>query len=250
MPVAGEWDGWLNDLNGFHVKEEHVFSAIDAAASGPVQEGSVGGGSGMINYEFKGGSGTSSRVVDLGAAGTYTVGVFLQANFGRREQLVIAGVPVGRKFPLTTDANPYSASTSKVEVGSQGNGSLIAILGTDAPLVPHQLKRLARRIPIGVARTGTSGDNGSGDVFLAFTTANAESLAPGKDAAELATVKMLPDKFMDPLFEAVAEVVEEAILNVLCAGETTIGRDGHVVPEMPIDAVLDYMKALGRDKWN
>ncbi|KAJ3337414.1 hypothetical protein HDU93_001114 [Gonapodya sp. JEL0774] len=252
---AGQWDGWLSDINGFHVKPEHVFEAIDSAKGGPVAEGSMGGGSGMVNYEFKGGSGTSSRVVDLGSAGVFTVGVFVQANFGRREQLVIAGVPVGKKFPLTGDANPYSVPKPNpktelgVELGPRGNGSIIAILATDAPLVPHQLKRLARRIPMGIARTGTSGDHGSGDIFLAFTTANKEALASDTEDPQVVNMKVLPDKFINPMFEAVAEVVEEAILNVLCAGETTTGRDGHVVPALPIDSVLQYMKSIGRDQW-
>src|SRR6266404_1502791 len=207
LPVVAEtWDGWLNDINGFHVKPEDVFHALDTAHSGAIEEGSVGGGTGMICYEFKGGNGTASRVVSIrpAAAGkdasprTFVVGVFLQANFGRRSQLVIAGVPVGKEIPG--------------EVYKQESGSCIAVVATDAPLLPNQLRRLARRVSLGLARTGTISGNGSGDLFIAFSTANPNVVNPDQVTHNVQTI---PNDLMDPLFAGVVQATEEAVVNAL-----------------------------------
>src|SRR5438128_1018473 len=181
LPVVAEtWDGWLNDINGFHVKPEHVAHALDTAHGGPVEEGSVGGGTGMICYEFKGGNGTASRKIDMkdkaGAVRTFNVGVFLQANFGRRPSLTIAGVPVGKEIP----GEVYKSAAADPSSGGEESGSCIAVVATDAPLLPNQLKRLARRVSLGLARTGTISGNGSGDLFVAFSTANPSAADPNQ----------------------------------------------------------------------
>src|SRR4051794_945097 len=235
LPVVAEtWDGFLNDINGFHVKPEHVADALDSATSGPIAEGSVGGGTGMVCYEFKGGSGTASRVVAMkdkehADAPSYTVGAFVQANCGRRPQLTIAGVPVGREIP----GNVYGQDT----------GSIIIVVATDAPLLPNQLKRLARRASMGLARTGSVSGNGSGDLFLAFSTANPGAADP---AAVTHDVKTVPNDRMDPLFAATVQSVEEAIINALVDNQTMIGRDGHRVESLPHDRVRDLLKKYGR----
>ena len=235
LPVAAEtFDGWLNDINGFHVRPEHVLAALDGARGGPVEEGSVGGGTGMICYGFKGGTGTASRRV-VAAGGEYVVGVLLQANFGRTEDLVVAGVPVG----ATLAGRPAPATA----VDTGGAGSVIAVAATDAPLLPHQLKRLARRVPVGLARTGTYGQNSSGDIFLALTTANGAATLP---AAVPIALAMLPEESLDPLFQAVAEAVEEAVLNALFANAAMTGIDGRRVEALPADAVLALLAAAGR----
>src|SRR6266550_3555075 len=204
LPVVAEtWDGWLNDINGFHVKSEDVFHALDTAHGGVIEEGSVGGGTGMICYEFKGGNGTASRKINIRASKdapprTFVGGVFLQANFGRRSQLVIAGVPVGKKIPG--------------EVYKQESGSCIAVVATDAPLLPNQLKRLARRVSLGLARTGTVSGNGSGDLFIAFSTANPHVANPDQPTHAVETV---PNDLMDPLFTGVVQATEEAVVNAL-----------------------------------
>ncbi|HKY94899.1 MAG TPA: P1 family peptidase, partial [Kiloniellales bacterium] len=214
LPVAAEtFDGHLNDINGFHVKAEHVFQALDGARGGPIEEGSVGGGTGMICYGFKGGSGTASRLVE--EAGRWTLGAFVQANFGRTPELVVLGRNVGR------------ALAGK---DLKGAGSIIVVLATDAPLLPHQLKRLARRATLGIARTGTIGHNSSGDIFLAFTTANGAALLPSEKPI---AVETLPEEKIDGLFTAAVESVEEAILNALIANETMVGRDGHRIEALP-----------------
>jgi len=218
LPVAAEtFDGHLNDINGFHVKPAHVFQALDGARSGPLEEGSVGGGTGMICYGFKGGSGTASRLVD--EAGHWTLGAFVQANFGRTPELTVLGRNVGRAL-------------SGKELG--GAGSIIVVLATDAPLLPHQLKRLARRATLGIARTGTIGHNSSGDIFLAFTTANGAALLPSDKPVPVET---LPEDKMDGLFTAAVESVEEAILNAMIANETMVGRDGHRIEALPHSAL-------------
>src|SRR5437660_2612970 len=201
--VAETWDGFLNDVNGFHVKAEDVFHALDSAHGGAIEEGSVGGGTGMICYEFKGGSGTASRKIDIKLAKdkpsqTFTVGVFVQANFGRRALLTIAGVPVGKEIPGTV----YKDDT----------GSCIAVVATDAPLLPNQLKRLARRVSIGLARTGTISGHGSGDLFVAFSTANKNVWAPDQVTHSVQTV---PNDLIDPILGAVVEATEEAVVNAL-----------------------------------
>lgn len=227
MPVVAEtYDGYLNDTNGFHVKAEHVFQALEAATSGPVSEGSVGGGTGMICYGFKGGIGTSSRKVE-----NYTVGVLVQCNCGTRELLRIGGVPIG-------EAVERSPSAAAEQPGiKQDRGSIIIVVATDAPLVAHQLKRLARRASLGLARTGSISGNYSGDLFLAFSTAN-----PGAaSGAGERTVRMLPNEALDPIFTATVDSVEEAITNVLFAADTMTGNQGHRVEGLPVARVLEIL---------
>jgi L-aminopeptidase/D-esterase-like protein len=220
LPVAGEtYDGWLNDINGFHVTDADVFAALDGAQAGAIEEGSVGGGTGMICYGFKGGSGTASRRVAFGGE-TYTVGTFLQANFGAREQLVVAGVPVGRALK---DWEPDARRGGET-------GSVIAIVATDAPLLPHQLQRLARRIALGIGRGGAISGHGSGDIFLAFSTANAEAIAASGAVARAA---FIPDPDLNPFFAATIQSVDEAVLNALVANETMTGADDRVVHALP-----------------
>lgn len=233
LPVVGEtWDGYLNDINGFHVRFEHVAEALETASSGSILEGNVGGGTGMVCYEFKGGTGTSSRVMKTGA-GTFTVGVLVQANFGRRHQLMIAGIPVGKE--LTNDA-PYTDGRDLY----QETGSMIAVVATDAPLLPVQLKRMATRVSLGMARTGSTSGNGSGDIFLAFTTAQSDT---DHTAGEIAQLPTLSNDHISGLFSAVALATEEAIINALVAAETMTGRDNHKVIEL---TKRDTMKILKR----
>ena len=237
LPVVAEtWDGWLNDINGFHIKPEHVSQALDSAHGGPVEEGSFGGGTGMICYEFKGGNGTASRQCTVaGGEGsakesrTFTVGVFVQANCGRRSQLTIAGVPVGKEIPGT--------------VYRQEAGSIIIVVATDAPLLPHQLKRLARRASLGLARTGSVSGNGSGDLFLAFSTANPKAAGADRVAH---TVETIPNDMLDPLFTGVVEATEEAIVNAIVDNREMIGRDNHRVPALPHQQVRDLLKKYNR----
>ncbi len=236
LPVVAEtWDGWLNDINGFHVKPDNAFEALDSARGGPLAEGAVGGGTGMICHEFKGGIGTASRVVGPDA-GSYTVGVLVQCNYGRRDQLRIAGVPVGREIP-EDPAYSSAAETPRTETGS-----IIIVVGTDAPLLPHQLKRLARRAALGLARDGSVSGNGSGDIFIAFSTAN-----PGAFRTEgTSTLIMLPNGRMDPLFTATVEATEEAIVNALVAAATMTGRDGHRAIALPHDRLRDVLREFKR----
>ena len=257
LPVAGEtWDGVLNDINGFHVKPEHVRRAYAAATGGLVAEGSVGGGTGMICYLFKGGIGTSSRVVSAEMGG-YTVGVLVQANFGWREDYIVNGAPVGRV--LNGDVIPFPAPP-EFEVhppaGSfaplPGAGSIVGIAATDAPLLPHQCDALAQRIGLGVARTGNAGDHWSGDIFVAFSTANR---LPGSGMtwqAPLTTqVKALSNNYLDPLYDSVVEATQEAILNAQLAAGTMVGRDGvtvHALDPERLVAVLekhDRLRTVG-----
>jgi D-aminopeptidase len=235
LPVVAEtWDGWLNDINGFHVKSEHAFHAIDSAASGPVQEGNVGGGTGMICNEFKGGIGTSSRKL-AEKSGGYTVGVLLQCNYGVRPNLRIAGVPVGREIP----EDPAYASASFSELD---RGSIIVVVATDAPLVSHQLKRLARRVSLGLGRNGSISGNGSGDIFIAFSTAN-----PGAAAADhVVDLKMLPNDKIEPVFAATVQATEEAVINAMVAAETMTGINDHKVIALPHDKLRDVLKKYNR----
>ncbi len=227
LPVVAEtWDGYLNDINGFHVRPEHVFEALEKARGGSVPEGSVGGGTGMICHEFKGGIGTASRRSEGGA----TVGVLVQANYGLREQLTIAGVPVGREIP---DGKLWSRET----------GSIIIVVATDAPLLPHQLKRLARRASLGLARLGSTSGNGSGDIFLAFSTANAPAAAASQGKAQL---EMLPNDQISPLFDAVVQATEEAIVNALVAGQDMHGRDGRHVLGLPHQRLREALEKYRR----
>ncbi len=237
LPVVAEtYDGWLNDINGFHVKAEHVFEALSVAASGPVAEGNVGGGTGMITYGFKGGIGTSSRRLSAEQGG-YTVGVLVQSNFGSRPLLRVAGVPVGRE--LGCDEVPCP---SWGRPRPQREGSIIIVVATDAPLLAHQVKRLGRRAALGLARTGSISGNGSGDIFMAFSTAN-----PGAAGAkDLAQLKMLPNGRLGPVFQATVEATEEAIINAMMASETIVGRDDHKVVALPHDEVRAVMRKYGR----
>ena len=239
LPVVAEtWDGWLNDINGFHIKPEHVTQALDSAHGGVIEEGSVGGGTGMICYEFKGGNGTASRKVvvenDAGRGGdkqsrTFTVAAFVQANCGRRPQLVIAGVPVGKEIP---------GAVYKEEAGS-----IIIVLATDAPLLPNQLKRLARRASLGLARTGSVSGNGSGDLFIAFSTANPNVTNPDRLSHSVETI---PNDLMDPLFTGVVQATEEAIVNALVDNHDMVGRDNHRVPALPHDRVRQSLAKYNR----
>ncbi|GMQ25470.1 P1 family peptidase [Algoriphagus sp. oki45] len=237
LPVVAEtYDGDLNDINGFHVKKEHVFAALENAQAGPVEEGNVGGGTGMICHQFKGGIGTSSREVVINAT-TYTLGVLVQANYGTRESLTIAGVPVGKEI---SDRQILSDPLKRQEE----RGSIIVIVATDAPLLPHQLKRLARRVPIGISRVGGYGGNGSGDIFIAFSTANSGA-ADRKNAQQ---VNMIPNDQMSALFLATAQATEESILNALVAAETMVGKNNTTVYELPENEVVELLKKYGRIK--
>jgi D-aminopeptidase len=218
LPVVAEtWDGYLNDINGFHVRPEHAFAAIEAAEGGPVAEGNIGGGTAMICFDFKCGTGTSSRVTAV-AGEAYTVGVLVQANFGARDQLIVAGVPVGKRL---ADDGEYAARRKDFS----GVGSIIIVVGTDAPLLPHQLKRLVRRAALGLARTGSIAMNGSGDIFIAFSTGN-----DGVDQADSgAGIASVPNEQIVPLFEATVQATEEAIINALVAGRSMTGNRGNAV---------------------
>jgi D-aminopeptidase len=232
LPVVAEtWDGELNDVNGFHVKQEHVFAALDAAREGAVAEGNVGGGTGMICHEFKCGTGTSSRVTKVRGA-AYTIGALVQANYGVRRELRIAGVPVGQSMP-------NDSKNSQPD----DNGSIIIAVATDAPLMPHQLKRLARRAALGLARNGSYAGNGSGDIFIAFSTANAEAMVPGA-----VTIRALGNEDLDPLFVATVQAVEESIVNALIAAESMIGVDGHKAVAIDHKALQKVLKEHGRLK--
>ncbi|MCI0748401.1 MAG: P1 family peptidase [Verrucomicrobia subdivision 3 bacterium] len=238
LPVVAEtYDGWLNDINGFHVKSEHVFQALAQASSGRVAEGNVGGGTGMNCYGFKGGIGTSSRKLSSPEGG-YTAGVLVQANFGRRDQLMVAGVPVGRE--LGCDKVPCTTRPRTPDEGR--DGSIIIVIATDAPLVAHQLKRLARRAALGIARTGGTSGNGSGDIFIAFSTAN-EGAAMARAPVR---VTMLPNGRMDPLFDATVQATEEAIVNAMIAAATMIGRDGHRSVALPHDDLKRVLRQYNR----
>jgi len=229
LPVVAEtWDGWLNDVNGFHVHPEHVFAALDSARPGPVEEGNVGGGTGMICYEFKGGIGTASRQLPERKGG-YTVGVLLQCNHGSRHELRIAGAPVGREI---RDEPAYG----------RDNGSIIVVVATDAPLLPHQMKRIARRVTLGLGRNGSTAGNGSGDIFIAFSTAN-----PGAfDAKKTTRPEMMANDQLDPLFEATVQAVEEAEVNALVAAKTMVGIANHRVIALPHDRLRAVLEKYNR----
>jgi L-aminopeptidase/D-esterase-like protein len=240
LPVVAEtWDGFLNDINGFHVKPEHVFAALDGARGGRVAEGNVGGGTGMRCYGFKCGTGTASRKIDAQLGG-YTVGVLVQANHGTRELLRVAGVPVGREIPEPPPQRAADASRANDALGE--TGSIIIVVATDAPLLPHQLKRIARRASLGLARTGSVSSNGSGDIFIAFSTANAGAA----EAPATAQVTMLSNARIGAVFEAAVEATEEAIINALVAGETMTGVDGHRIEAISHDALLAVMRKYNR----
>ena len=229
LPVVAEtWDGYLNDINGFHVKPEDAFAAMDNAHGGPVEEGSVGGGTGMICNEFKGGIGTSSRKLSEKLGG-YTVGVLVQCNYGLRRLLRIAGVPVGKEIPGKS-------------VWDNDTGSIIVVVATDAPLLPHQLKRIARRVTLGLGRNGSISGDESGDIFIAFSTANSGA-GLAKKPAQVAT---MPNENMDPLFEATVEATEEAVINAMVAADTMTGADNHRVEGLPHDKLREVLKKYNR----
>lgn len=236
LPVVAEtYDGFLNDINGFHVKQEHAFAALNSASSGTVQEGGVGGGTGMICHGFKGGIGTSSRLVSINNT-VYTVGVLVQANYGGRSSFMVAGVPVGQEIP---DLMPARGGS---EDGEDRDGSIIVIVATDAPLLPHQLKRLARRVPMGLARVGSISSNGSGDIFVAFSTANTATLSD-EGTSE---ITMLSNSRMTPLFAAVIQATEESIVNALVAGENMTGINYNTVYALPHDRLQEILKKYNR----
>jgi D-aminopeptidase len=232
--VAETWDGHLNDINGFHVRAEHVDRALDGARSGPVEEGNVGGGTGMICHEFKCGIGTASRRVAVSDS-QYTLGVLVQANYGMRDSLLIAGVPVGRH--LRNDR-----AYSEPEPATDETGSIIIVVATDAPLLPHQLERISRRAGMGLARMGSDAANGSGDIFIAFSTANRSAL----DGRALSQVAMLSNERMDPLFRATVQATEEAIVNAMIAARDMQGTAGRYVRAIDHDALVDLLRRYGR----
>ncbi len=226
--VAETWDGDLNDVNGFHVKPEDAFHAIETAHSGPVEEGNVGGGTGMICHEFKSGIGTASRVLSA-TNGGYTVGVLVQCNYGDRDQLRIAGVPVGREIQDN-------------KVRNKDVGSIIVVVATDAPLIPTQLKRVARHVAMGLARDGSYAGNGSGDIFIAFSTANPEAISPNG----LRQITMLPNDSLDAIFLATVQATEEAVVNALVAAETMTGINHRTVIALPHDRLREVLKKYNR----
>ena len=235
LPVVGEtWDGWLNDVNGFHVTAQHAFAALDSAHAGHVEEGSVGGGTGMICNGYKGGIGTASRRLDARDGG-YTVGVLVQCNYGTRQNLRIAGIPVGREIPAP---EPYAFMPSDIAE----RGSIIVVVATDAPLLAHQLKRVAHRVTLALGRTGSISGDGSGDIFIAFSTAN-----PGAaTATQAAQVAMLPNGSLDPVFGATVEATEEAIVNAMIAARDMTGIQGHRVIALPHAALQDVLRKYNR----
>jgi L-aminopeptidase/D-esterase-like protein len=274
LPVVAEtWDGVLNDANGFHVRREHVFAALDGASAGPVAEGSVGGGTGMTCHGFKGGIGTASRVLPARAGG-FTVGVLVQCNYGQRRLLRIAGVPVGEEIRdlgrclagSTTPAREWLRALPRCDGGAgtgggtagssaagdtpldapraaaEGTGSIIIVVATDAPLLPHQLKRVAKRASLGVGRTGGLGEDSSGDIFIAFSTANPAAAAD----TGIARLTMLPNDRIDPIFEATVQATEEAILNAMLAAATMTGADDVRTFALPHDRLLAAMRKYGR----
>jgi D-aminopeptidase len=256
LPVVAEtYDGGLNDIDGFHVRPEHVLAALDGATGGLPKEGVVGGGTGMVCHGFKGGIGTASRKLPVEQGG-HTVGVLVQCNYGARRDLRIAGVPVGEEISdlvgciANNDPVPPNSSRRRCDDPPRADvrddvpeqGSIIVVVATDAPLLPHQLKRLARRVPLGIGIVGGRGGNSSGDIFIAFSTANPE----GAKMADVATLAMLPNERISPLFDATTQATEEAIVNALVAAETMIGVDGHTVYALPHDRLKDVLRKYNR----
>ena len=235
LPVVAEtWEGWLNDINGFHVKPEHVFHALESAHDGPVEEGAVGGGTGMICNGFKGGIGTASRKLSAKDGG-YIIGVLVQCNYGSRQNFRVAGIPVGREIP-SEDPSAF-APTDITE-----RGSIIVVVATDAPLLPHQLKRLARRVSLGLGRDGSISGNGSGDIFIAFSTANAGAAAPD----HVVDLKMFPNDKLNPVFAATVEATEEAVINAMVAATTMTGIENHRVSALPHEQLRAVLKKYNR----
>ncbi len=248
LPVVGEtYDGLLNDINGFHVRGEHLHAALAGATDGPVAEGAVGGGTGMVCHEFKGGIGTASRVL-AGDLGGYTVGALVQANYGKREWLRVDGVPVGQVVGRDVVPSPWDASRRDAAVTPPpGSGSIIVVLATDAPLLPHQCERLAQRAGLGIARAGGTGGHTSGDLFIAFATGNRLPIEI-EDQRPVVTydVRAVGDRVIDALFDGAIEATEEAIINALVAATTTVGRDGITAHALPHDRLVEAMARFGR----
>lgn len=242
--VAETWDGNLNDINGFHIKPEHVWQALESAKPGIIEEGSVGGGTGMVCHEFKGGTGTSSRLTPGEKSGGYTVGVLVQANYGMRKQLTIAGVAVGKELAATLPMQINNRNPGDVKNPNESDekGSIIAVLATDAPLLPHQLKRLARRVSLGISKAGGIGGNASGDIFIAFSTANPHAFSRIHETK----ITLFPNDMMNDLFTATIEATEEAIINALVAGKTMKGINDNLVHGLPHDAVIKLLKKYKR----
>jgi D-aminopeptidase len=236
--VAETYDGFLNDIYGFHVTEEHVREAIENASGGPVQEGNVGGGTGMMALGFKAGIGSSSRIITIEDS-SYTLGVLVQANFGAKFNLSIAGVPVGR---VLSDTLNYEFNGPPQSGREEGDGSIIVVVATDAPLLPHQLKRIAQRVPIGIGKVGGIGSNGSGDIFIAFSTANEHAF----NRNENVNVESLPNDMITPLFQATVEAVEESVVNAMIAAETMEGINGNKAYDLPHDLLIDVLKEYNR----
>jgi D-aminopeptidase len=254
LPVVGEtYDGVLNDMNGFHVRPEHLDAALDGAAPGPVTEGAVGGGTGMICHEFKGGIGTASRTVTE-ADGGWNVGALVQANYGSRELLRIDGVPIGEAIPTSDVPSPWDAAMALARAAGTGGaavagaGSIIVVLATDAPLLPHQCERLAQRAGLGIARMGGIGSTSSGDIFIAFATGNRglPEAAPEPDPRRVIDVRMVEDSRMTPLFQAAVEATEEAIVNALLTAGTMTGADGITAHGLDGERVIEIMARYGR----
>lgn len=240
-PVVGEtYDGFLNDIYGFHVQEQHVYEAINNASPGPVTEGNVGGGTGMLTLGFKGGIGTASRRVKINNK-TYTIGALVQSNFGSKRNLTISGVPVGKELKDTLNVVFNAPPSNKRQ---EGDGSIIVIVATDAPLLPHQLKRITHRISIGIGVVGGRGSNGSGDIFLAFSTANPRAF----DRKNERSIKSFPNDKITPLFEATVQTVEESIINAMIAAETMEGINNNKAYALPHDTLIEVLKKYNRLK--
>jgi D-aminopeptidase len=238
--VAETYDGGLNDIYGFHVKEEHVLEAIENSTGGKIAEGNVGGGTGMQCLGFKGGTGTSSRIFKIKDS-IYTVGAIVQSNFGAKRNFTVAGVPVGIELKDTLNYITHAPPTSRRQ---EGDGSIIVIIATDVPLLPHQLKRIAQRIPLGVGIVGGRGSNGSGDIFLAFSTANENAF----NRDETTTIESMPNDLLMPVFEATVQAVEEAIINAMVAAETMEGINGNKSFALPHDLLIETLKKYNRIK--
>ena len=238
--VAETYDGFLNDIYGFHVKEKHVLEAIENSSSGQIAEGNIGGGTGMMCLGFKGGTGTSSRVLKIKDS-SYTVGAIVQSNFGAKRNLSIAGVPVGVELKDTLNSVFNGPPKSRRQ---EGDGSIIVIIATDVPLLPHQLKRIAQRIPLGIGIVGGRGSNGSGDIFLAFSTANEGAF----NRDDIASITSMPNDLLMPVFEATVQVVEEAIINAMIAAETMEGINGNTSYAIPHDVLLETLQKYNRIK--
>jgi L-aminopeptidase/D-esterase-like protein len=238
--VAETYDGFLNDIYGFHVKEKHVLEAIENSSSGQIAEGNIGGGTGMMCLGFKGGTGTSSRVLKINDS-SYTVGAIVQSNFGAKRNLSIAGVPVGVELKDTLNSVFNGPPKSRRK---EGDGSIIVIIATDVPLLPHQLKRIAQRIPLGIGIVGGRGSNGSGDIFLAFSTANEGAF----NRDDIASITSMPNDLLMPVFEATVQVVEEAIINAMIAAETMEGINGNTSYAIPHDVLVETLQKYNRIK--